>query len=199
MSRRRLGAKEETPIRPGAPVGGQPSYLELNPDIMKRLVNSIRMGNYIAVAARQYGVSPVTVHRWIARGISEPESIYGAFGKAVDQALAESEARDLASLDAAANGRPAQYERDKDGNIVLDKKGSPIKLTDEVKADAKWAAWKLERRARRRWGQTEAVQMAPEQELPIDVTPTEVSADQKAIAIKDTREVLEALDELESE
>lgn len=154
------------------------------------------MGNYIAVAARQFGVQPRTVQAWIAKGIEDEKSIYGVFSHQLDQALAEAEARDLASVDSHANGRAAVYERDENGKVVLDKKGMPIVLQSEIKSDWKAALAKLERRNRKRWGVTDLAQSASEQELPPtrDVTP-----DQKNSVLNEVRSVIEALDELEGE
>ena len=171
------------------------------------------MGNYIAVAARQYGINPITIQRWIAKGIEDQKSIYGGFSQQLDQALAEAEARDLASVDTHANGRPAVYKEepvlDKKGQPVMvdgkplmklarDKDGKLVLLQTEIKSDWKAAMAKLERRNKRRWGMNDLAQSASEQELPTqnmrDVTP-----EQKDSVMKKVREKLAALDELKDD
>jgi hypothetical protein len=42
-------------------------------------------------AARQHGISPRTVERWLARGRQDPVSKYGPFAEAVDRARADRE------------------------------------------------------------------------------------------------------------
>lgn len=45
---------------------GRPS--KLTPDVQERIVNALNAGNYLEVAAGYAGISPSTLHNWIARG-----------------------------------------------------------------------------------------------------------------------------------
>lgn len=213
MSRRLVDGKKPSKPKPGSNPGGVPSLLEINPDLAKKILNSIRMGNYIAVAARQYGINPISIQRWIAKGLENPSSLYGAFSQQLDQALAEAEARDLASIDSHANGRPAVYKEepalDKKGQPILvegkplmklarDKDGKPILIQSEIKSDWKAALAKLERRNKKRWGLSDLAQSAAEQEMPLPPT-RDVTPEQKSSALNEVRSVIEALDELEAD
>jgi len=86
------------------------------------MVEALRQGNHLEVAAALGGLSREDVYKWMKRGLAEPEGDYGQFAKDVKAAMAEAEVRSVQVIAEAA-------ER-----------------------DWKAAAWMLERRAPNRWG-----------------------------------------------
>jgi len=86
------------------------------------MVDALRQGNHLEVAAALGGLSREDVYKWMKRGLAEPEGDYGQFAKDVKAAMAEAEVRSVQVIAEAA-------ER-----------------------DWKAAAWMLERRAPARWG-----------------------------------------------
>ena len=100
---------------------GRPT--KLTPEVQDKIVTALRAGNYQETAARYAGIAEPTFYEWMARGKSEPGSIYSEFAEAVEKAKADAEVRDVALIDRAAA----------DGNWQA-------------------AAWKLERKFPNRWG-----------------------------------------------
>lgn len=98
------------------------------------MVEALRQGNHIEVAAALGGLTRDDVYRWMKRGLAAPDSDYGDFAREVRAAMAESEARSVQVIAQAAE------------------------------TDWKAAAWMLERRAPARWGrpQQETVNLADE-------------------------------------
>lgn len=180
MSRRRLGAKEETPIPPDAKKGGVAlltgSLLQSDEKLIGKIVNIIKMGAYPEAAAAVNDVGYSTLRSWVLKGKEHPESLYGAFNRAIEKAISEAETIDIAVLHQHANGRDAVFEyvaiRDKDGHVILDKSGmpmmeiarnkdgNPIVKRSELRPDWRAAAWKLERRNPKRWGRWERAEAA---------------------------------------
>lgn len=76
--------------------------LILDDRVQEVIVNAVRRGNYIAVAARLAGISRQTLHRWCRAGRKYPYSKYGKFLKAMNNALAEAEADKLNIINKAA-------------------------------------------------------------------------------------------------
>jgi len=96
-------------------------------------VDLIRAGNYLEVAATAAGIHRSTLYRWMRHGRDQKRERYRKFLNQVEKAQAEAEARDVAIIAKAA--------------------------PDDWKA----AAWRLERKAPRRYGPR--VQLAVQQEL----------------------------------
>ncbi len=107
--------------RPAARRPGRP--LKLNRELIRQLVEQLEKGNYASTACFAVGVHPTTFYEWL-RCADEPGAaeIYVEFSYAVRGAMAQAEARDVAVIDAAAQA-----------------------------GDWRAAAWRLERRAPRRW------------------------------------------------
>jgi len=105
---------------------------KLTPQLQETIVNHILRGSYMETAAAAAGIDKTTLYRWLKQGadaISSASPYYG-FRHAVESALAEAEVRDLNVVDHAA--RSGVW---------------------------KAAAWKLERRAPKRWGKQERVEV----------------------------------------
>ena len=60
---------------------------KLTPDVEERILLSLRVGNFLKVAAASAGISEATLYRWLA----DPRPLYRAFRAAVRKAIAEGE------------------------------------------------------------------------------------------------------------
>lgn len=95
---------------------------KLDPALMQRIVDLIRAGNFLEVAATAAGIHRSTLHRWLRHGKDQTRGRYRKFLTSVERAQAESESRDVALIAKAAV------------------------------TDWKAAAWRLERKFPRRYG-----------------------------------------------
>lgn len=134
-----LAKKEEKFVRPtGARMhkknlenGGRPT--KFNQEIADQIIQYIMLGSYVETAAMAAGIHKHTFYEWLKRGAhdkaAKKTTQWSRFNDAVTNALGKSEQRDLLKVDKAS-------ERD-------------------------WraAAWKLERRAPRRWGPKAAMKI----------------------------------------
>ena len=75
---------------------------KLDPAVTQRIVDLIRAGNYLEVAATAAGVHRVTLHRWLRYGRKQARGRYRKFVDAVEKAQAEAESRDVALIAKAA-------------------------------------------------------------------------------------------------
>lgn len=106
----------------------------------ERILNFLRIGNYVEVACKAAGIHKDTFYEWMKRARSgKPEDAkFDAFAGQVDAALAEAEARDLQTI------------------LVASK--------DAWQA----AAWRLERRYPERWSRSDRVKV--EGNVEVDVS-----------------------------
>ena len=105
---------------------------KLTPELQERLVTYLRAGNYLDVAIKcAGGIHRDTFYEWMRIGRETGEEPFASFVQAVDRAMADSEARDVALIAKAA---------------------SDPKLWTA-------AAWRLERRFPDRWGRRERVDL----------------------------------------
>lgn len=74
---------------------------KLTPELQERLVAFLRAGNYVETAAACAGIHKDTFYEWCKKG-RKGEEPFAAFVEAVDKAIAESEARDVALIGKAA-------------------------------------------------------------------------------------------------
>jgi hypothetical protein len=95
---------------------------KLDPALTQRIVDLIRAGNYLEVAATAVGIHRSTLHRWLSHGRRQVRGRFHKFLVAVERAQAESESRDVALVAKAAS------------------------------TDWRAAAWRLERKTPRRYG-----------------------------------------------
>lgn len=108
---------------------GRPIKLTL--ELITKISESIRVGNYIETACAKNGINKDTLHAWLRLGCDAPtQSLYYRFSDAVTKAQAESEARDIDIIDKAA-------------------------LSGIWQA----AAWRLERKFNSRWGRPNKLQV----------------------------------------
>ena len=111
---------------------------KLDHALAQRLVDLLRAGNYLEVAATAVGVHRSTLHRWMRHGRQQVRGRYRKFLTAVEKAQAESESRDVALIAKAAS------------------------------EDWKAAAWRLERKQPRRYGPRVAVSVQQELDAVLD-------------------------------
>jgi transposase len=71
---------------------------KLTPEVQERIIQAIRGGNYIEVAARYAGIDPVTFYNWMKWGEEKGEGVYFNFFNAVKNAEALSEAEAVAQV-----------------------------------------------------------------------------------------------------
>ena len=95
---------------------------KLDAAVTQKVVDLIRAGNYLEVAATAAGIHRSTLHRWMKHGRDQERGRYRKFLTAVEKAQAESESRDVALIAKAAS------------------------------EDWRAAAWRLERKSPRRYG-----------------------------------------------
>jgi transposase-like protein len=77
---------------------------KLTADRQKRIVEALRAGNYVSVAARFAGISPSTLFAWLRKGRAARAGRYREFHDAVAQALTFAEVRAVAILQKEMEG-----------------------------------------------------------------------------------------------
>lgn len=119
---------------------GRPT--KLTPELQAKICDAIRAGNYCETAAAFGGIDKTTLYDWMRRGARARHGIYADFSHAVEKALADAEARDVALIAKAAA----------DGHWQA-------------------AAWRLERKFPDRWGRRERHQVDANIQGTVRVTP----------------------------
>ena len=71
---------------------------KLTPEMQNKIVQAIRGGNYIEIAARYAGIDPATFWTWMKKGEAEASGIYHNFHNAIKDAEALSEAEAVAQV-----------------------------------------------------------------------------------------------------
>lgn len=115
---------------------------KITPQIQQKIVDALRMGNYIETAAAFAGIHKSTLYDWLKKGASatDEHDKYRQFSDAVEKAMAEAEMRDVAVI--------AQASKDN------------------------WqaAAWRLERKYPHRWGRKTQHEISGKDGKPIEIT-----------------------------
>lgn len=132
-----LPAREAEAKKNGRPV-------ELTDEVEQQIVDAVRAGNYMEVAAAFAGISKDTLFRWLRSGARGESERFKRFSDAVKMAMASAEVRDVALV-----GRAAQTQWQA-------------------------AAWRLERKAPDRWGRRDRVEVAGVRDAPLVVTKAEL-------------------------
>lgn len=128
-------AKIEAKRKPGP--GRSPKMTD---ERVQKLLQSIRIGNYLNVAAIYAGIGETTFYTWMKRGETETRGAYREFRAAVIAAEAEAENLDLSIITRASQ---TQWQA---------------------------AAWKRERRDPSRWGRTDRLRLSgPQGDDPVQV------------------------------
>ncbi len=104
---------------------------KLTPETSKKILDMLRLGNYIETACKAAGIQRDTFYKWLERGRRKgpKDKPYVEFLAQVDEAMAMSEVRDLATIQRAS---ATQWQA---------------------------AAWRLERRYPDRWGRREQIRV----------------------------------------
>lgn len=166
-----------TKPKPSAKAGKPDKLPKLTPELQDLLIEHLRLGHSVRGATAMAGIGKTSFYMWLKRGRHEldqleadpaatprrAEAMYVRFWLAVDQAMAEAEARHLRVIDAAAQGGAEVVET----TVVLGHDGKPIRKTAKKKvAGPQWLAarWWLERCAPEFGGQRfEVVGLANEE------------------------------------
>lgn len=106
---------------------GRPT--KLTREMMERIVNAVKAGNYVETAVAWSGVSKENFYKWLKRGATAKSGIYADFHDALERAWAEGEVRDVAAIGAA------------------------------TATSWQAAAWRLERKFQKRWGRAERMEV----------------------------------------
>lgn len=102
--------------------------------------------------------------------------------------------RDLMVIDKAANGHEGEYLRDDDGNIVFTQRGNPVMKKTAVPPDWSAAAWRMQRRRPKEWGNTEKVQITGKDDGPVETS--QETAEQREKRLATANELIESLADL---
>lgn len=153
--------------------GGRPT--KLTPEVQEVIVSAIRAGNYIETAAALAGISKDALYDWLKKG-NDPYGfakarIYREFADAVKKAVAESEERDLAIIQRAAEGYEVVRKRATTRRNEETGKLEVVEQSVEQSRDFSWtaAAWRLERKFPDRWARRDHVQVSGDKEAPLIV------------------------------
>jgi len=144
-----MARKQQKKAKNGEPPKtGRPT--KLTPEVQDAILRALRAGNYMETAAAFGGVHKDTLYDWLKRGRADivkgkEDGLYASFVRALDKAVADGEVRDVAIIAEAAQGRPAQLDRD--GNVI--RAAVPPQWTA--------SAWRLERRWPKKWGRFDRV------------------------------------------
>lgn len=130
----------------------------ISSEIIQSICFYLKAGAYLETAAAYAGIHRDTLHDWLKKGRHAPKGKYGDLIRAVDKAMAEAELRDLLNIDKCAMGQDWEYERDSNGQLVLNGRGNPIPKKVGLEPDWHASAWRLERKHRDRWGKVERLE-----------------------------------------
>lgn len=129
---------------------------KITEELIERIANLIRGGNYIETAARAAGLPKQTLYEWLKKGQKPENPLYYKFRDAVEMAVAQSEARDLSMVDAYCHG--SAEKRDAKGQLVR----------EAVKPNPNVLTWRLERRFPKRWGRQDRLDLTTTELTPQD-------------------------------
>jgi hypothetical protein len=113
---------------------------KLTPELQQKIVDSLRMGNYIETSSAYAGITKSTLYEWMKRGAREKRGKYKEFSNAVEKAMAEAEMWDVALIAQAA------------------------------KENWQAAAWRLERKYPARWGRKTQHEVTGKDGKPVEIT-----------------------------
>jgi transposase-like protein len=75
---------------------------KLTPQVQERIIQAVRGGNYVEVAARYAGIDKAQFYRWLERGEREKAGKFRDFRNAIKDAEAAAEAEAVAQVRLAA-------------------------------------------------------------------------------------------------
>ena len=119
--------------KPAKRMGRPPGPTKLTPEATEKIVNALRGGNYVEVAAAYAELDTTTLYDWLRKGrvdrkMGNPDTAHARFSLAIEKAMADAETTLAALIYRAARGQEG--------------------------AQAQWqaAAWLLERKHPDKWG-----------------------------------------------
>jgi hypothetical protein len=77
---------------------GRGRPIKLTRDLIDRIAQVVRVGNYLDTAARYCGVSKVTFYLWMKKGHAQERGLYRDFLNALEEAQAAADVRDHALI-----------------------------------------------------------------------------------------------------
>lgn len=151
----------------------------------QRIVEALRIGNYVETAAALAGVDKTTVYEWLKVGATATDLVHRqgkrmkdltqhqrdcmAFSHAVAEAEAASEVEDVAELAALGRGgrqvTTTTTKRDADGKVI-----EHVTKVETTQPNAQVLEWRLERRHPDKYGRRRLEISGPDGEaIPVDV------------------------------
>lgn len=79
-----------------------PTPLKLTDEVAERIINLLKLGNYMETAAAAAGIDARTLRKWLHRGASGDEEPYASFASRCREAEASAEARHVTMLVSAS-------------------------------------------------------------------------------------------------
>lgn len=128
---------------------------------IERAEKLFSIGLYESTVASLLGLHPEVFKDWLVRGAAYGHGVEAKLFNACIKSLSGSELEFVQMIREAAQGRPAEYVKDKDGNLIFDKEGKAVVLRSEIKPNPEWAAWMLERRFRSKYGRQIEIKTSP--------------------------------------
>ena len=160
----------------------RPTKLTL--ELQESIVNLIAEGNYQETAAACSGIDESTFYNWMKRGKAEKEkldeggkprkseTIFLEFFKVIKKALAESEVRDIAVIDNAAQGgilvaKKTVTKRTESKNGAV----TEMTIEEESYMPPQWqaSAWRLERKQPDKFGKKDKHELTGKDGKPIEI------------------------------
>lgn len=128
---------------------GRPSLL--TPEVQAKIVRGIvDQGLYAEIAAVNAGVGRSTYMAWRRRGTVEPDSVYGEFARAIDEALSQSEANDTEAHLKIAHDKS-------DTKVTCPECGEQFRASIPNQVQLAALQWRMQRKYGARWGEKQTV------------------------------------------
>lgn len=147
--------------------------IQLTIEVIEQAERLYRIGIQDNAIANYLGINPKLMKEWLIKGASYDRGIHGEFFRRCAKAVTGNQLEYVGELRKHAFGTPAEYEydfvKDKDGKVQKDEHGRPLKeiarddegkpiiKKSEVKGNAVWISWLLERRHRKQFGKQEEI------------------------------------------
>lgn len=127
-------------------------------EAIEKTCTYLRIGAYLESAITMAGIPKKEFYKWmhVANDDTKKHKYKKQFIKyrdSVDKAVEECSMKDLNCIENTVTGKKAQFLKDKDGKIILDKMGKPIVEFPYIIPNWKAAAWRLSRRKPKEWGE----------------------------------------------
>lgn len=156
----------------------------LTPEVIESFIVEVKKVFFLKHAIREIGRSERALYNWIERGEKElrrmddrglkrakpTEAVYVKLVLELNKAKAENIRAHTVNVQRHALGQPAQFLRDKDGQVLKNKEGNYVQIAVEIRPDPRLSLRYLEAVDRPNWGQKIRQEIAP----PEDMGPSEL-------------------------